>query len=142
VIRLGRPTYRPHPAVVARTPGSDVLVALSVKDGQRFLPEAIECVLGQEGVDLRLEVYDNGSTDRSVEIARGHAARDPRVGVIVNSPGFNDFSSMNRAIAGSTAEFLCPWACDDVIYDLPDCFDRPRDPQRWETLDGPSTLPG
>ena len=49
MIRLGRPTYRPDPAVVARTPGSDVLVALSVKDGERFLPEAIECVLGQEG---------------------------------------------------------------------------------------------
>ena len=115
VIRLGRPTYRPDPAVVARTPGSDVLVALSVKDGERFLPEAIECVLAQEGVDLRLEVYDNGSTDRSVEIARGYAARDPRVGVLVNPPGFNYFSSMNRAIAGSTAEFFCPWACDDVM---------------------------
>ena len=115
MIRLGRPTYRPDPAVVARTPGSDVLVALSVKDGERFLAEAMECVLAQEDVDLRLEVYDNGSTDRSVEIARGYADRDPRVGVIVNPPGFNYFCSMNRAIAGSTAEFFCPWACDDVM---------------------------
>ena len=24
------------------------------------------------------------------------------------------------------------------VYDLPDCFDRPRDPERWETLDGPA----
>ena len=66
------------PAVVARTPGSDVLVALSVKDGERFLPEAIECVLAQEEVDLRLEIYDNGS-DRPTrsEIARGYAAATP-----------------------------------------------------------------
>jgi hypothetical protein len=27
-----------------------------------------------------------------------------------------------------------------MIYDVPDCFDRPRDPERWETIDGPSGL--
>jgi len=48
---------------------------------------------------------------------------------------------------------LAPWGAPDLaeaerlgvpgfVYDLPDCFDRPRDPERWETLDGPSTLPG
>jgi hypothetical protein len=25
-----------------------------------------------------------------------------------------------------------------MIHNVPDCFDRPRDPQRWETLEGPA----
>ena len=77
--------------------------------------EKIRRTFDQAGLDGEIVVCDNGSTDRSVEIARGYAARDPRVGVIVNPPGFNYFCSMNRAIAGSTAEFFCPWACDDVM---------------------------
>jgi glycosyltransferase involved in cell wall biosynthesis len=115
VIRLDRPTYRPDPAVVGRGPGADVLVALSVKDGERFLASAIESVLAQVQVDLRLEIYDNGSTDRTIEIARGYEAADPRVRVVVNPPGYNYFCSMNRAVAGSTAQFFCPWACDDLM---------------------------
>ena len=34
------------------------------------------------------------------------------------------------------------WASPAFVYDLPDCFDRPRDRERWETLDCPGTLPG
>jgi hypothetical protein len=26
-----------------------------------------------------------------------------------------------------------------MIHNVPDCFDRPRDPERWETLEGPAT---
>jgi glycosyltransferase involved in cell wall biosynthesis len=110
-----RPVYRPD---VARSTASGlprVLVALSVKDGEEFLAAAVESVLAQVDVDLRLEIYDNGSTDGTLALAGGYAAADPRVTVVRNPPGLNYFCSMNRAIAGCDAEFFCPWACDDVM---------------------------
>ena len=92
----------------------DVLVALSVKDGAPYLAESVESVLAQEGVDLRLDVYDNGSTDGSVEIASRYRD-DPRVRVVVNPPGLRFYATINRAAAGCPAPFLAPCACDDVM---------------------------
>jgi rhamnosyltransferase len=53
-----------------------VTVAVPVRNGERYLGEVLESVLGQE-VDRRLEllVVDSGSTDRSPEIARRAGAR-------------------------------------------------------------------
>ena len=110
-----RPIYRPDVARSTAQGRPQVLVALSVKDGEEFFARAVESVLGQTGVDLRLEIYDNGSTDGTLALADGYAAADPRVTVIRNPPGLNYFCSMNRAIAGCDAEFFCPWACDDVM---------------------------
>jgi hypothetical protein len=78
-----------------------------------FLPAAIESVLAQTGVELTLEVYDNGSSDGSQDVAGRYSGEGLRL--IQNPPGLNYFGSMNRAIAGCTAELFVPWACDDVM---------------------------
>ncbi len=113
---FGREVYVPDLDRSAAQGLPTVLVALSVKDGAEFLPAAIESVLDQDGVEVTLEVYDNGSTDGSQAIALAYADRG--VVLVENPPGLNYFCSMNRAIAGCSAEFFVPWACDDVM--LPD----------------------
>ena len=40
-----------------------------VRNGEQFLAEALESALGQSYSDLELVVVDDGSTDRSAEIA-------------------------------------------------------------------------
>jgi hypothetical protein len=91
-----------------------VCVVISVRNGEDYLARAIDSVLAQEGVELELRVYDNGSTDGSVEIARGYLA-DRRVSHTVNGDGFNYFNSVNRALVESDAELLVPFACDDLM---------------------------
>ena len=47
-----------------------VIVLMSTYNGERHLVEQIESILNQEGVDVRLMIRDDGSNDKTVEIAR------------------------------------------------------------------------
>lgn len=56
-----------------------VSIGLPVYNGEAYLAEAIQSILGQTFADFELIVSDNGSTDRTREIAEEFVARDPRV---------------------------------------------------------------
>jgi glycosyltransferase involved in cell wall biosynthesis len=97
-----------------RVTGADVCVVIAVKNGARFLAEAIESVLAQQDVDLTLRVLDNRSTDDSVAIAERYC-RDDRVSVEVNPDDFQYYGSLNRALASTEAKYFAPFAHDDVM---------------------------
>src|SRR5205807_1075626 len=59
-----------------------VSVIMPAYNAERYLGRAVESVLRQSFRDLELLIVDDGSSDRTVEIARGFAARDSRVRVL------------------------------------------------------------
>jgi hypothetical protein len=91
-----------------------VTVALSVRNGAAYIADSIESVLAQTGVDLELRVYDNGSTDGTLDVV-GRYLDDPRVSLTRNPDGMTFPHSMNRAAVESARELFCPWAADDVM---------------------------
>jgi glycosyltransferase involved in cell wall biosynthesis len=56
-----------------------VTVGLPVYNGQKYLAESIESVLGQTYGDVELLISDNASTDGTQEICASYAAKDSRV---------------------------------------------------------------
>ena len=54
---------------------------------EKYLAECVESVLAQDYADLELLLADDGSTDRSSEIARGYAARHPGKVFYLEHPG-------------------------------------------------------
>jgi glycosyltransferase involved in cell wall biosynthesis len=56
-----------------------VSIGLPVYNGERFLAQALDSLLGQTLGDLELVISDNASTDRTTEICLTYAARDSRV---------------------------------------------------------------
>ena len=63
-----------------------VTAAIPVRDGEAYLAEAIESILAQSRPCDQVIVVDNGSSDRSAEIARGFApavelVEEPRPGI-------------------------------------------------------------
>ncbi len=58
-----------------------VSVVVPAFDGERFLSQALDGILGQTYRDLELIVVDDGSTDATPRILAEAAARDPRVRV-------------------------------------------------------------
>jgi len=90
-----------------------VSVLLPVRDGARFLPDALESVLSQTLADLELLVVDDGSTDRTPEILRDWAARDPRLTVLRQAP-LGIVAALEAARAAARGRFLARMDGDDV----------------------------
>jgi glycosyltransferase involved in cell wall biosynthesis len=89
-----------------------VSVILPVKNGEDFLGQAIESILGQDPPPAELIVVDGGSTDRSAEIARSV----PGVRVI-EQEGDGLSAAWNQGMAASTGELIAFLDSDD--YWLP-----------------------
>ena len=58
-----------------------ITVLMPAYNAEQFLAEAIESVLAQTLPDFELIVLNDGSRDRTREIAEGYALRDSRVRV-------------------------------------------------------------
>jgi hypothetical protein len=91
-----------------------VCVAISVRDGEDYLAEAIESVLAQTHAQLELRIYDNLSGDRSAQIARGYLD-DRRVSYTANDRDLGYYGSLNRALAETGCRLFVPFAADDVM---------------------------
>lgn len=86
-----------------------VSVVIPVHDGERYLAEAIESVLAQTHPVLEVIVADDGSRDRSLEIARGFGERVRCLEAERSGPG----PARNRGIAAAGGEYLAFLDCDD-----------------------------
>ena len=91
-----------------------VTVVVPVYDVERWLPESLDSLLGQSGVDLEVVVVDDGSPDGSGAIADEYAARDHRVRV-VHVPNGGLGSARNVGTEGVTGDFLGFLDSDDVV---------------------------
>ncbi len=89
-----------------------VSVLLPVRDGERYLPEALESVLGQSLRELELVVVDDGSRDRSRDLAEARASRDPRVRV-VQGPGRGISAATNAGLAACRGRYIARMDQDD-----------------------------
>ncbi|MBI2868950.1 MAG: glycosyltransferase [Chloroflexi bacterium] len=92
-----------------------VSVIMSVYNGARFLPEALESVAGQTFKDFEFLVVNDGSTDDSPEIIR--AFPDPRFRLISNPENIGLTRSLNRAIALARGSYIARQDADD--FSLP-----------------------
>lgn len=101
-----------------------VTVATAVYNGERFLAEAAESVLRQTYTNWRYHIVDNCSTDRTPEIAREIASRDPRVHYERHDEFVDVNESYSRGFAAvdPEASYLKIVDSDDWIY--PECLER------------------
>lgn len=92
-----------------------VSLGLPVYNGENYLAEAIDCLLAQTFEDFELIICDNASTDRTEEICRAAAARDPRVRYHRNEINLGAAPNFNLAFDLSVGEYFKWVAHDDLI---------------------------
>lgn len=88
-----------------------VSVVIPVRDGERYLSEAIGSVLEQRPAPHEIVVVDDGSRDGSARIA---AAFGPPVIVLRRSPGGSAPAARNAGLAAATGDVLGFLDADDT----------------------------
>ena len=101
-----------------------VTVATAVYNGESFLAECAESVLRQTYSNWRYHIIDNCSTDRTPEIARELASRDPRIQFERREDFVDVNESYSRGFAAvdPEASYVKIVDSDDWIY--PECLER------------------
>jgi glycosyltransferase involved in cell wall biosynthesis len=90
-------------------------IGLPVYNGENFLAQSIEALLGQTYQDFELIITDNASTDGTEEICRDYAARDARIRYFRNRRNLGCAPNHNLAFRLSRSE-LFKWASHDDLY--------------------------
>jgi glycosyltransferase involved in cell wall biosynthesis len=95
-----------------------VSIGVPVYNGERYLANALDQLLEQEYTDFEIVISDNGSTDRTPEIAQKYLGRDARVRYVRYENTVDVAASFCRAASNARGRFFMWAAADDG---------RPRD---------------
>jgi len=88
---------------------------MPVYNRELYVAAAIESHLNQTYADFELVITDNASTDRSQEICRSYAAKDPRVKYHRNPRNMGAAGNYNRCFQLSTGEYFRWTPSDDLV---------------------------
>jgi glycosyltransferase involved in cell wall biosynthesis len=97
-------------------------VGVPVFNGERYLRQALESLVGQSFTDLEITIVDNASNDATASIAQSFAAADPRVRYRRNATNLGIARNFNRAFEVSRGEYF-KWASHDDLC-LPTFVER------------------
>jgi glycosyltransferase involved in cell wall biosynthesis len=90
-------------------------VGLPVYNGQKYVAESIEALLGQSFTDFELIISDNASTDETGDICRGYEKQDPRVRYF-RQPRNVGLAPNHNFVAEQARGGLFKWASNDDLY--------------------------
>jgi glycosyltransferase involved in cell wall biosynthesis len=90
-----------------------ISVVMSVYNGQAFLAEAVESILGQTFRDFEFIVIDDGSTDRTEKILATYASRDGRLRAF-RQENRGRTESLNIGIGLAGGKYIARMDADDV----------------------------
>ena len=89
-------------------------VLMPVYNGERFLREAIDSILGQSFKPFEFLIIDDGSTDASAEIVESY--RDPRIRFVRNSSNMGIAPTLNKGISLASCELIARMDADDISH--------------------------
>jgi glycosyltransferase involved in cell wall biosynthesis len=90
-------------------------IGLPVYNGERYLPEALDSLLGQSYEDFELIISDNASTDGTEGICRRYADADPRIRYLRQPHNIGACPNHNFTFSCARGE-LFKWASHDDLY--------------------------
>jgi len=91
-----------------------ITIVTPVYNGEAFLAEFINSVLTNTYENWELLLVDDGSTDRSAEIIKEFAEKEPRIKYI-ESKHHNAGYSRNLGMEHAGGEYICFLDCDDIV---------------------------
>lgn len=87
-------------------------IGLPVYNGEEYLAQAIESIIGQTFQDWECVISDNASSDKTAEIAQAYAERDPRIRYSRNATNIGGAHNENLTVSLTRGEYF-RWAAHD-----------------------------
>jgi hypothetical protein len=94
------------------TPAVSVLMA--VYNGEPYVSQAIDSILGQTFTDFELILVEDGSIDNTKSILNDYSRQDSRVMLLENGRNQGLVYSLNRGLAMARGEYIARMDADDV----------------------------
>jgi glycosyltransferase involved in cell wall biosynthesis len=93
----------------------DILVSIGfpVYNGETFIKQAIESLLGQSHKNIELIISDNASTDNTSKICKQYIAKDPRIRYLQQPSNKGAIANFQIVLDESVGEYFMWAACDD-----------------------------
>ncbi len=93
---------------------SKISVVMASHNGERFIKQALDSVLGGTYADFEFLIVDDGSTDLTPIILNEYKARDQRIKITTNQQCLGLTKSLNIAIKQAKGEYIVRMDDDDV----------------------------
>lgn len=89
-------------------------IGVPVRNGERYLALALDCLLAQSFRDYQVLISDNESADGTQEIGERYAALDPRIVYRRQTTNLGASGNFNHVFTSTTSE-LFKWAAHDDL---------------------------
>lgn len=93
-----------------------VSIGMPVYNGECFMRQALDSLLGQDYENIELIISDNASTDATRLICLEYAARDHRIRYHRNDVNLGAIDNFNRVVELSRGEYFM-WAADHDLWE-------------------------
>ncbi|MES2838462.1 MAG: glycosyltransferase family 2 protein [Bacteroidota bacterium] len=88
-----------------------VSVCIPVYNGEKYINETLDCVLGQTYKNIEVIISDNCSTDRTIELIKAY--NDPRVKIFSNEKNMGIKYNYLKVFTYATGKYLTFMGADD-----------------------------
>ena len=93
---------------------AEITVGVPVYNGDEFLETSLACLRGQTFRDIEVLIFDNGSQDRTAEIAQAFCAVDPRFRYFRHAENIGPVANFLAALEAADSPFFLWRAADDT----------------------------
>ena len=90
----------------------EVTVLMLVKNGEKYVRDAIDSVLKQSFNDFEFLIIDDGSTDKTTSIIKSYT--DSRIQMIKQKPNF--IKALNKGLSLAKGKFIARMDADDIMH--------------------------
>ena len=94
---------------------ADLTIITPVFNGETYLDEVLESVIGQQNIEIKVVIVNDGSTDLSLEIAQKWRERFPDQIKVIDQPNAGEAIAVNNGMAHVTTKFVGIVNADDPL---------------------------
>lgn len=91
-----------------------VSIIVPIHNGEKYLKESLDCIIGQTLKEIEILCVDDESTDNTVDIIRSYMSQDERI-VLFQNKKSNAGAARNYAMKHAKGKYLLFWDGDDLF---------------------------